>query len=129
MTVSPLLHIWLSIGFVAALAVLGEVLIAAGMRQLGDLDDIRATSGLGGAILAVLTNVSFLAGALCMAANFFAMLYALSIANLSLAGPAIAALTYIGNAFAAKMFLHERVDKRRWLATVFVAVGVFLLTR
>jgi drug/metabolite transporter (DMT)-like permease len=126
---TPALHIWLSIGFVAALAVLGEVLIAAGMRQLGDLDDIRAVGGLGGAIGAVLTNARFVLGALCMAANFFAMLYALSIANLSLAGPAIAALTYIGNAFAAKIFLRERVDKRRWLATAFVAMGVYLLTR
>ncbi len=126
---TPTLHIWLSIGFVAALAVLGEVLIAAGMRQLGDLDDIRAVGGLGAAIGAVLTNARFVLGALCMAANFFAMLYALSIANLSLAGPAIAALTYIGNAFAAKIFLRERVDRRRWLATAFVAMGVYLLTR
>ena len=129
MTLTPLLHIWLSIGFVAALAVLGEVLIAAGMRQLGDLDDIRASRGLGGTIVAVITNTRFMAGGLCMAANFFAMLYALSIANLSLAGPAIAALTYIGNAFAAKVFLREKVDRRRWLAAVFVAVGVFLLSR
>ena len=129
MTISPVLHIWLSIVFVAALAVLGEVLIAAGMRQLGDLDDIRAANGLGGTILAVITNARFVTGALCMAANFFAMLYALSIANLSLAGPAIAALTYIGNALAAKIFLREKVDKRRWLAATFVAVGVFLLTR
>ena len=129
MTISPVLHIWLSIVFVAALAVLGEVLIAAGMRQLGDLDDIRAVSGLGGTILAVITNARFVTGALCMAANFFAMLYALSIANLSLAGPAIAALTYIGNAFAAQIFLREKVDKRRWLAAMFVAVGVFLLSR
>jgi drug/metabolite transporter (DMT)-like permease len=129
MTISPVLHIWVSITFVATLAVLGEVLIAAGMRQLGDLDEIRASRRLGGTIAAVITNASFLAGALCMGANFFAMLYALSIANLSLAGPAIAALTYIGNAFAAKIFLREKVDKRRWLAAVFVAVGVFLLTR
>ena len=129
MTISPVLHIWLSIVFVAALAVLGEVLIAAGMRQLGDLDDIRAVGGLGGAIVAVITNARFVTGALCMAANFFAMLYALSIANLSLAGPAIAALTYIGNAFAAQIFLREKVDKRRWLAAMFVAGGVFLLTR
>jgi len=129
MTISPVLHIWLSIVFVAALAVLGEVLIAAGMRQLGDLDDIRAVSGLGGTILAVITNARFVTGAFCMAANFFAMLYALSIANLSLAGPAIAALTYIGNAFAAQIFLREKVDKRRWLAAMFVAVGVFLLSR
>ena len=47
MTISPLLHIWLSIAFVAVLAVCGEVLIAAGMRQLGDLDDIRATTRTG----------------------------------------------------------------------------------
>jgi hypothetical protein len=31
-----------AIAFVAALAVVGEVMIASGMRQLGDLDDIRA---------------------------------------------------------------------------------------
>lgn len=123
------IQIWSSILFVSALAVAGEVLIAAGMKQLGDLDDIRAQSGLLGAIRAVLTNARFVMGALCMALNFFAMLFALSIADLSLAAPAIASLTYIGNAIAAKLFLHERVDRRRWLATGFVALGVALLAR
>jgi multidrug transporter EmrE-like cation transporter len=119
--------IWSSILFVSALAVAGEVLIAAGMKQIGDLDDIRARSGLLGAIRSVLANAHFIAGALCMALNFFAMLFALSIADLSLAAPAIASLTYIGNAFAAKIFLREQVDHRRWLATGFVAIGVALL--
>lgn len=118
---------WFSIVFVAALAVAGEVLIAGGMQQLGDLDRIRERSGLFGAIRAVLGNVTFVIGALCMALNFFAMLFALSIAQLSLAGPAIGALTYIGNAIAARLFLHENVDRRRWLATLFVAIGVILL--
>ena len=45
---SLLVRSWLAIIVVSALAVIGEVLIAAGMRQLGDLDDIRAKSGLGG---------------------------------------------------------------------------------
>jgi len=126
---SQTLHVWSAILFVAALAVAGEVLIAAGMRQLGDLDDIRAHSGIFGAIRAVLTNPKFVVGALCMAFNFFAMLFALSIADLSLAAPAIASITYIGNAIAAKIFLREKVDKRRWLATVFVALGVALLAR
>ena len=129
MTFAPWVHVWTAIVFVAALAVAGEVLIAAGMKELGDLDDIRAKSGLSGTILAVLTSAKFVIGALCMAVNFFAMLFALSIADLSLAAPAIASLTYIGNAIAAKMFLGERVDRRRWLATVFVALGVVLLTR
>ncbi len=118
---------WLSIAFVAALAVAGEVLMAAGLQGLGDLDVIRKQSGLPGAIRAVLTNFIFVLGALCMALNFFAMLFALSIAQLSLAAPAIGAFTYIGNAIAAKFFLRENVDSRRWLATLFVAVGVILL--
>ncbi|MDQ2924150.1 MAG: hypothetical protein M3R43_01105 [Acidobacteriota bacterium] len=126
---SQMLKVWGVIAFVAALAVAGEVLIASGMRDLGDLDNIRARSGLLGTIRAVLTNVKFVIGALCMAFNFFAMLFALSIADLSLAGPAIASLTYIGNAIAAKLVLGEKVDQRRWLATAFVAVGVVLLTR
>lgn len=129
MTFSPAVHVWSAILFVAALAVMGEVMIASGMRQLGDLDDIRVSRGLGGTILAVLTNARFVIGALCMALNFFSMLYALSIANLSLAGPAIAGLTYVGNAVAAKFFLREKVDGRRWLATMCVVVGVVLLTR
>ena len=118
---------WFAIAFVAALAVAGEVLMAAGLQQLGDLDTIRKHSGLPGAIRVVLSNKTFVLGALCMALNFFAMLFALSIAQLSLAGPAIGALTYIGNAIAAKLFLRENVDSRRWLATLFVAIGVILL--
>ena len=125
---SPL-HVWSAILFVATLAVLGEVMIAAGMRQLGDLDELRSRRGLGGTIAAVLTNSRFVVGALCMALNFFSMLFALSIANLSLAGPAIAALTYIGNAVAARFFLREHVDRRRWLATLCVVLGVILLSR
>jgi len=60
-----------------------------------------------------------------MTLNFFAMLYTLSIVELSLAAPATASLTYVGNAFAGKIFLRENVDKRRWFAAIFVCVGVF----
>jgi drug/metabolite transporter (DMT)-like permease len=120
---------WASITVVSLLAIAGEVLIAAAMRSLGDLDIIRARAGLGGTIRAVLSSPIFLAGALCMAVNFFAMLYTLSHVDLSLAMPGIASFTYVGNAIAAKLFLRENVDRRRWLAVSFVCVGVFLLTK
>jgi drug/metabolite transporter (DMT)-like permease len=55
------------------------------------------------------------------------MLYTLSIVDLSLAAPATASLTFIGNAAAAKIFLRENVDRRRWLAVLFVCIGVILL--
>jgi drug/metabolite transporter (DMT)-like permease len=129
MTTATVLRTWSAIGGVAALAILGEVLIAAAMRQLGDLDIIREHSGLPGAIRAVLSSPMFLAGAFCMAFNFFGMLFALSIIDLSFAAPAIASLTYIGNAIAAKMFLNENVDRRRWLAVLFVCIGVVLISR
>jgi drug/metabolite transporter (DMT)-like permease len=124
-----LLRTWSAILMVAALAIAGECMIAAAMRSLGDLDIIRERSGLPGAIRAVLSSPLFLIGALCMALNFFAMLYTLSIVELSLAAPATASLTYIGNAVAAKIFLRENVDKRRWLAALFVCIGVVLLAR
>ena len=123
-----LLTAWSCIFAVTTLAIVGEVMIAAAMRNLGDLDVIRERSGLAGAIKAVLSSPVFLIGALCMALNFFAMLYTLSLVDLSLAGPAVGAMTYIGNAIAAKLFLGENVDRRRWLAVSFVALGVVLIS-
>ena len=120
---------WATILTVAATAVAGDVLTAGAMRRVGDLDIIRAQSGLGGAIRAVLSSPMFLVGALCMAFNFFAMLYTLSVVELSLAAPATASLTYVGNAVAAKLFLKENVDRRRWLAALFVCAGVYLLSK
>jgi drug/metabolite transporter (DMT)-like permease len=114
---------------VASMAITGECMIAAAMRRLGDLDLIRAKSGLPGAVRAVLSSPLFLLGAACMALNFFAMLFTLSSVDLSLAAPATASLTYIGNAVAAKLFLRENVDQRRWLAAAFVCAGVFLLSK
>ena len=98
---TPLLT-WASIAAVSVLAIAGEVLIAGAMRSIGDLDLIRARSGLRGAVRAVLASPVFLAGAFCMAFNFFAMLYTLSHVDLSLAAPGIASFTYVGNAAAAK---------------------------
>ena len=118
---------WIAISTVAALAIAGEVLIAGAMQKLGDLDIIRARSGMAGAIRAVLSSPLFLTGAFCMALNFFAMLYTLSLVDFTLAMPGIASFTYVGNAVAAKLFLHENVDKRRWLAVAFVCVGVYLI--
>jgi drug/metabolite transporter (DMT)-like permease len=63
-----------------------------------------------------------------MGIAFFSNLVGLSWADLSVVGPASAALTFVTNALAAKFFLHENVDRRRWLATTFVCFGVLLLT-
>ena len=132
MLLTTTLRAWGCIFAVAALAIAGECLIAGAMSRLGDLDHLRTGPGLRGyvgPIRAVLSSPIFLIGALCMALNFFAMLFTLSIVDLSLAAPATASLTYIGNAIAAKLFLRENVDRRRWLAVGFVCAGVVLLSK
>ena len=110
-------------------ATAGDVLIASAMRRVGDLDDIKRVRGLRGAILAVLNEGRFPVGAACMALSFFALLFSLSHADVSLIAPAAGSLTFVTNAVAAKWILHENVDRRRWLAAVFVCCGVALLNR
>jgi drug/metabolite transporter (DMT)-like permease len=123
------LETWATILAVAGTAVAGDVLTAGAMRRIGDLDIIRAQAGLGGAVRAVVSSPMFLMGVGSMALSFFALLFTLSKVEVSLAAPASASLTFLGNAFAAKVFLKENVDRRRWLAAVFVCAGVFLLSR
>lgn len=120
---------WATILTVAGTAVAGDVLTAGAMRKIGDLDEIRAHSGMTGAVTAVVSSPMFLLGVLSMALSFFSLLFTLSKVDVSLAAPASASITYIGNAFAAKFFLRENVDRRRWLAAAFVCVGVVLLSR
>jgi drug/metabolite transporter (DMT)-like permease len=108
-------------------ATAGDVFLASAMRSVGDLDDIKASRGLRGAIWAVISEGRFLAGGVCMALSFFSLLFSLSHADVSLVAPAAGSLTFVSNAVAAKWLLHEKVDSRRWLAAIFVCCGVALL--
>lgn len=115
------------IASVVVTATAGDILTASAMRQIGDLDAIRARRGLAGAIAAVLSNARFGVGVVCLALSFFSLLFALSHRELSLIGPAATSLTFVTNAVAAKIFLKENVDRRRWTAALLVCVGVTLL--
>jgi drug/metabolite transporter (DMT)-like permease len=117
------------IGAIIIGATAGDVLTAAAMRKLGDLDVLRSERGLFGVVLAVVKNLHFVTGVSCMAFSFFSLLFALSHANLSLIGPASASLTFVTNAIAAKFFLKENVDRRRWAAAILVCLGVALIVR
>ncbi|HEY1804640.1 MAG TPA: EamA family transporter [Terracidiphilus sp.] len=121
---------WTASAMIAAIiltSTAGEVLTAAAMKSVGDLDVIRARSGLMGAIRAVLTCPLFFAGVSFLAIAFFALLLALNHLNLSLVAPAAASLTLVTNAVAGKIFLKENVDRRRWAAAGLVCIGVYLL--
>jgi len=128
----PTAGAWTAAAMIAAIiltSTAGEVLTAAAMKSIGDLDDVRERAGMKGAILAVVTSPLFFPGVAFLALSFFSLLFALNHLNLSLVGPASASLTLVTNAVAGKIFLKENVDRRRWAAAILVCIGVYLLAR
>ena len=120
-------YTWGAILLIVFASVTGDVLMSRAMKQVGDVDELRQRSGLFAVIGRVLRNPHFLLGIGAMAVAFFSLLFALSWGDVSLVAPASASLTFVGNAAAAKFFLHERVDRRRWVAAALVACGVAFL--
>ena len=110
-----------------ASATAGDILIASAFRHIGDLDVVKERCGFLGAALTVLRDPRFLCGFAAMAVSFFSLLFTLSHADVSLVAPAAGSLTFVSNAIAARIFLKERVDRRRWVAAIFVCCGVALL--
>jgi drug/metabolite transporter (DMT)-like permease len=122
------LYMWVCILTTVVAAAAGDVLLAFAMRRIGDIGDLRRRQGLLFVIVRLLSQGALCGGIFFMAVAFFSNLIGLSWGDLSIVGPASAALTFVTNALAAKLLLDENVDRRRWLATLFVCCGVLLLT-
>jgi drug/metabolite transporter (DMT)-like permease len=121
------LYTWCGILVIVLASVVGDVLLARAMKQVGDVHALWERLGLWAVLRRTLGNSIFFLGVAAMAVSFFSLLFALSWGDVSLVAPAAASLTFIGNAFAAKIFLREKVDRRRWIAAMLVAAGVALL--
>jgi drug/metabolite transporter (DMT)-like permease len=120
---------WSGIAVLVTAATAGDVLQASAMRTIGDLGELRRARGLAAVVSRVLSSPRFLLGLFFMAVGFFSLIITLSWADLSVVGPASAALTFVANAVAARIFLKEHVNLRRWLAALFAAAGVAILAR
>jgi drug/metabolite transporter (DMT)-like permease len=121
------LHAWAAILLITLAATTGDVLLAYSMKRVGDVGEIRKGHGMLAVAGRVLSTPTFFLGVLAMAVAFYSLLFGLSWGNLSLVVPASASLTFVANAVAARVFLHERVDHRRWIAALLVAGGVVLM--
>lgn len=121
------LNAWLAILAVVISSCAGDVLLSRAMKKIGDLGQLRRRRGLMFVIMLMLRNRYFLFAVGCMAISFYSLLFGLSWNDVSLIGPAAASLTFVANAIAAKIFLHEHVDRRRWAAALLVAAGVVLM--
>ena len=108
---------------------MGDVLLSAAMKRIGDLDAIRSEHGILAVVRRVASERLFLIALTCLIFSFFCLLTALSWGDASLVAPASASLTFICSAVLAKFVLHENVDHRRWMAAALVCIGVALLAK
>jgi EamA-like transporter family. len=121
------LYTWSAIGLVILASTAGDVLLSYSMKKVGDVGELWKRRGLLAVIGRVLATPTFALGVMAMGVAFYSLLFGLSWGNLSLVVPASASLTFVANAIAANIFLHERVGRRRWIAAVLVAGGVVLM--
>jgi drug/metabolite transporter (DMT)-like permease len=121
------LYTWSAIAMVVIASTAGDILLAKAMRQIGDLGQLRQKKGIFAVASRVLGSATFLLALFFMTVAFFSLLIGLSWADVSLVGPAAASLTFVTNAVAARIFLKENVDRRRWFAAIFVTAGVLLI--
>ena len=105
----------------------GHVLLAKGMKTIGDLTEAPA-SLVGGMVGRTLSNPWVLAGVTLQAAFFFMYLTLLSRADVSKILP-MTAFDYIVVALLAQLFLTEPVTPARWSGIGFIVLGVFLVSR
>jgi len=120
-------YAWAAIALITLAATTGNVLLAHAMKRVGDVGELWQRRGLFAVVARVFKTPTFFLGVLAMAAAFYSLLFGLSWGNLSLVVPASASLTFIANALAARIFLHEQVGRRRWIAAILVAAGVLLM--
>ncbi|TGU70031.1 hypothetical protein E4633_19705 [Geomonas terrae] len=106
---------------------IGDLLLASGMKELGDISTMNLKGILRVAVQA-LTTPKLVFGTAMLAIFFFLWLAVLSWEDLSVALP-MQALNYILVAFLSQYLLHEVVSPMRWAGTVLVAIGVIMITK
>src|SRR6266568_3343863 len=106
---------------------IGDILLAKGMKELGDLSAMNLRGILNVAFQA-LTSLKLVFGTMMLAVFFFLWLAVLSWEDLSVALP-MQALNYVLVAFLSQYFLHEVVTPMRWAGTVLVCIGVMMITK
>jgi bacterial/archaeal transporter family protein len=116
----------IAVVIMALAASTGDILLTAGMKQVGEVSasNLRSLLRL---IRQTLTNPFIGLGVLCMAADFFLFIALLSWADLSLIMP-LTALSYPLSILGSHYILKERLTAGRIAGTGLIAVGVALIS-
>ena len=117
--------VWAWLAITVLSGTIGDLVSAKGMLDHGEIEHFRP-GRIARLMGYMLTHRLIVTGIAFNAISFFSFMALLSVAELSFAVPATA-LSYILKTALAEWYLGERVNGRRWMGAVLVAVGVFLI--
>ena len=103
---------------------IGEVLLAKGMKEVGDVSQLAWTEMW--RMLWMFANPKVVLGVTCMAAFFFCYAASLSWAELSLVLPTTA-FSIVFATVIAYLWLGEHVTSLRWVGVAIIMVGILII--
>ena len=106
---------------------IGDILLARGMKELGDVSAMNLR-GILNVILQAVVSPKLIVGVMMLAIFFFLWLAVLSWEDLSVALP-MQALNFVLVALLSQYYLHEPVTPMRWAGTLLICIGVMLIAR
>ena len=117
--------VWIGILILIFTDSAGDVLIARGMKQIGQVT-LRSPRKMLALIGQILSHPSVLSGIGCQTISFVTFISLLSWADISLIRPA-GALGYVMSLLGAKFLLKEQIPLARWLGIAIISGGVALI--
>ncbi len=105
---------------------LGDVFVTKGMKQVGEVSTLQPRQLLN-LVRRALSNPFLGLGVLSLTGSFALYLALLSWADLSFVLP-MTAPSYVLASLGAKYFLQEKINTLRWIGTIFICMGVALIS-
>jgi drug/metabolite transporter (DMT)-like permease len=107
------------------LEAVGVVLMSQGLHEIGEVKTI-SFGEISRIILRGVVNRNILLGTLLQACFFGALIYLLSVRDVSLIWP-LTALGFVLTTLAARLVRHEEVSALRWTGVVIIMIGAALV--
>jgi drug/metabolite transporter (DMT)-like permease len=104
---------------------IGVAILSAGLKEINSRDGNLPPQQIGRVILDGVRNGKILLGVALEAVFFGALLYMLSVRDVSFVWP-LTSLGFIITALAAHFILHEKVSPVRWAGVLLIALGAAL---
>ncbi len=115
---------WLAIAIIALTDSTGDVCLARGMKQIGEVN-LQPITNIIQQVGKVIRNPLIITGVICQTIAFFSFISVLSWADVSFVRPATA-LAYVCSILGAKFWLKEKVSIGRFIGITFIVIGIIL---